>query len=79
MWTCRRATRLISDALDRSLSWFERLCLGLHLLGCAPCCRFVRAVCCIHRALPSAPSDEKLSAEARERIRLALEEASRED
>jgi hypothetical protein len=76
MWTCRRATRLISDALDRSLTWFERVCLGMHLLGCGPCGRFRRAVRLLHRSLVLGPPDARLSPQARERIRRALEEAA---
>ncbi|HMF13443.1 MAG TPA: hypothetical protein VKE94_14090 [Gemmataceae bacterium] len=76
---CRHTSRLLSDRLDRSLSWFEWLCLGVHLLGCEPCCRFGRVVRWLHRSLPSAPSDARLSPEARERIRLALEEAAEEE
>jgi hypothetical protein len=70
---------MLSDRLERSLSWFEWLCLGVHLLGCEPCCRFGRALRWLHRKLPSAPNDAQLPAEARERIRLALEEAAREE
>lgn len=79
MLTCRGATRLISDTLDRSLSWFERLSLGVHLLGCGPCCRFRRAVRWLHKSLASAPENEGLPPEARERIRVALERAAREE
>lgn len=76
---CRHISRLISDRLERSLSWFEWLCLRVHLLGCKPCCRFARAVRWLKRSLASAPSDEQLPAEARERLRLALQEAAREE
>ena len=79
MFSCRHVTRLISDRQDRSLSWFERMCLGVHLLGCKPCCRFLRAVRWLHRALASAASDDTLAPEARERIRLALERAAQEE
>jgi hypothetical protein len=78
-FACRHTTRLISDRLERSLSWFEWLCLRVHLLGCEPCCRFGRAVRWLHRTLPSAASGERLPTEARERIRLALERAAREE
>jgi hypothetical protein len=77
--TCRRTTRLISDRLERSLSWFERLCLRVHLLGCEPCCRFARAIRWLHQILSSAPSNERLPAQARERIRLALEQAAKDE
>jgi hypothetical protein len=79
MFSCRHITRLISDRLERSLSWYESLCLGVHLLGCEPCCRFRRAVRWLHRALASAPADGELPPAARERIRLALEQAAREE
>jgi hypothetical protein len=75
--TCRHTSHLISERLERSLSWFEWLCLRVHLLGCEPCCRFGRAVRWLHRALASAPSDEQLSAEARSRLRRALQEAAK--
>ena len=78
MRSCRHATRLISDNLDRSLSWFERLGLGIHLLGCRPCRRFRRAVRWLHRLLAAPPADVRLPADARDRIRRALERAANE-
>lgn len=79
MFSCRHVSRLLSDGLDRSLSWFERLCLGVHLLGCEPCCRFRRALRWLHRALPAAPAALKLPPEARQRIGRALEQAAHEE
>jgi hypothetical protein len=79
MPTCRRATRLISDGLDRSLSWAERLRLGAHLLLCRPCFRFRRAAGWLHRTLASPPADVRLPAAARARIRRALERAARDE
>jgi predicted anti-sigma-YlaC factor YlaD len=79
MMTCCHATRLLSDRLDRPLSWFETLGLGVHLLGCEPCRRFRRATAWLHRTLASAPSDAALPSDARERIRLALEQAPRDE
>jgi hypothetical protein len=79
MITCRHASQLLSDRLERSLSWLEYLCLKVHLLGCGPCCRFGRSLRFLHRLLPSAPCDELLSADARERIRLALKKAAQEE
>jgi hypothetical protein len=76
MLNCRRATRLVSDRLDRSLSWFNRLRLGVHLLACPPCARFRRAVEWLHRSLASAPFDDRLSPQARARIQRALDEAA---
>jgi hypothetical protein len=78
-FTCRHTARLISDREERPLTWFEWLCLRVHLLGCDPCSRFGRAMRWLHRNLPSAPNNEQLSEDARERIRLALEEAVKEE
>ena len=77
MLNCRHMTRLISDGLDRPLSWVERLSLVVHLLGCPPCLRFSRAIRWLHRRLPAAPADVPLPPEARERIARALEQAGR--
>lgn len=77
--SCLHVARLLSDRLERSLTWFEWLCLRVHLLGCEPCCGFGRAVRWLHRSLPAAPSDLRLSEEARARIRLALERVAKEE
>jgi hypothetical protein len=78
MRNCCHATRLISDGLDRALSWWDRLRLGLHLLGCPPCRRFRAAARWLHGALATAPADVRLPVAARERIRHALEQAARD-
>jgi hypothetical protein len=78
MISCRRATRWLSDGLDRPLSWFQRLLLGLHLLGCRACCRFRRAVRWLHRSLSSVTRDVRLPADARQRLQEALDRAARE-
>jgi predicted anti-sigma-YlaC factor YlaD len=79
MMTCRHATRLLSDRLDRPLSWLETLGLGVHLLGCEACRRFRRATGWLHRALVSSADDVELPSDARERIRVALEQAARDE
>jgi hypothetical protein len=78
MISCRRATRLISDGLDRPLSWFQRLFLGLHLLGCRACGRFRRAARWLHGSLRSVTRDVRLPADARQRLQEALDRAARE-
>jgi Putative zinc-finger len=77
VFSCRRATRLISDGLDRSLSWVERLGLAVHLLGCPPCARFRRAARWLQRGLAPAFREVRLPAAARDRIRRALGRAAR--
>lgn len=79
MLTCRYATRLLSQRLDCSLRWFERLPLFVHLLGCRPCRRFRWASSWLHHTLPTAADDDvQLPSEARERIGRALEQAIQE-
>jgi hypothetical protein len=73
MTSCRHASRLISDGVDRPLSWGERLRSSLHLLVCPPCRRFRRAVRWLHRTL--APGETRLPSDARERIGRALEQS----
>jgi hypothetical protein len=80
--SCRDATRMISDALDRPLPLGRRLWLRLHLLLCTPCRRFSKHMKFLRAALrhylaaeragrPAVPA--ALSPEARTRIRRALE------
>ena len=76
MFSCRRATRLISDGLGRPLSGLERLELAVHLLGCPPCYRFRRAARWLESDLARAFHDVRLPAEAHDRIRRALERAA---
>ena len=40
MLTCKQASQIISQSLDRNLSWQERLTLCLHLFICKYCKRF---------------------------------------
>lgn len=40
MLTCKEATRLSSEALDRDLSLRERLSLRMHLMMCSGCTNF---------------------------------------
>lgn len=40
MLTCKQASQLVSQSLDRPLSWSERVQLRFHLLICNACQRF---------------------------------------
>lgn len=40
MMNCKHATQLMSQELDRPLSWRERTALRLHLLFCDGCRNF---------------------------------------
>lgn len=50
MMMCRRATQLMSQRLDRPLSWSERLSLRFHLSMCGPCSQCNRQFELLHRA-----------------------------
>src|SRR5947207_2227860 len=77
--SCKQASRLQSEAMDRRLSFFERLGLRIHLLLCAWCRRygeqlkFLRSAAhqCENHGRPESP--QRLSPEARERIKQKLQ------
>lgn len=48
--SCRKASRLISDSLDRPLTLPERLRLRLHLGICSRCRRFDRQLTMLRKA-----------------------------
>ena len=77
MASCKDTSQLISESLDRPLSWREHLSIRLHTLRCDMCTRyskqlrFLKNTCADadpERTTPSAHLDE----EARERIRNRL-------
>ncbi|BAM04257.1 anti-sigma factor family protein [Phycisphaera mikurensis] len=83
--TCREASRLGSDALDRRLAVREALAVRLHRSLCTSCRRFGRQLEAMDRALhrvtvragpPPRPTRPTLSREARGRIRRRLAAAA---
>jgi len=79
---CREAARLQSEALDHKLPFRKRLGLRIHLMICKWCCRygkqvrFLRDAAREHPGKVSEPAPEKLSDEARERIKQRLRSRS---
>ena len=77
--SCKQASRLQSEAMDRRLSFFERLGLRIHLLLCAWCRRygeqlkFLRSAAHQCESHEQAEAAQKLSPEARERIKQKLQ------
>jgi hypothetical protein len=77
--TCRDAARLQSEALDKKLSLAQRLGLALHLMICKWCrrygkqIRFLRGAAHDHSENLAEAVPQKLSAEARERIKQRLQ------
>jgi hypothetical protein len=56
MLTCRRITELVTDFLERKLSWEERVRFRLHLLGCRPCRLYVRQFRLLQTVLKQLPA-----------------------
>jgi hypothetical protein len=82
MLPCRRASELISEAMDRRLSLRERFFLRIHLLLCGACRTYRRQLALIRRSLREGArtvddlvesAGVGLSAEARERIARAID------
>jgi hypothetical protein len=77
--TCREASRLQSEALDRKLCLSKRWGLSLHLLICKWCrrygkqLRFLRDAAQEHSEGLADAVPQNLSAEARERIKQRLQ------
>jgi Putative zinc-finger len=49
--SCKEATRLVSEGLDRRLGFAERIALRLHLLLCDGCSRFKSQLLLLRRVL----------------------------
>jgi Putative zinc-finger len=86
--SCREASRLISESMDRELSRREKWALRLHTILCAACRRFAQQVTLIRQVIANMPNDlrenwsnssAKLSTERRAQIKRLLSEARRAD
>jgi len=77
--SCKEATRLQSKALDRKLPLRQRFGLRVHLLLCKWCRRYGKQITFLRNAAHQHPDEmadsvpQKLSAEARERIKQRLQ------
>jgi hypothetical protein len=79
---CEESSRLVSESLDRQLSFSERLAVRLHRIGCWSCRRLAQQLKFIREAARSAGKPElfgsqTLSDEARLRIVEAIREHGR--
>ena len=76
---CRTATRLQSEALDHRLPFRQRFGLRVHLLLCKWCRRYGKQITFLRDAAHEHPDEmaepvpQKLSDEARERIKRRLQ------
>ncbi|WP_176582376.1 zf-HC2 domain-containing protein [Mariprofundus erugo] len=71
MYTCKQASRIASDALDRKLTWYEWLNLKLHLAICAMCRNFEQNIHLLASTVkkPDDTAAVTLSADEREQLR----------
>jgi len=56
--TCKEASRLISEGMDRRLSLSEKIVLRLHVRICDACARFTRQIGFLRRALKNYPGPD---------------------
>jgi hypothetical protein len=76
MYSCRQASRIASDGLDRKLTVKEWIHLKMHLFVCSMCRNFEQNLRMLERAMRHIGSDdvvtEPLSAKDMETIRTGL-------
>ncbi len=71
LFSCRKATRAVSEALEHQLPLGRRLALNLHLAMCSACRRYRRQIRGFDRALRirlQRPQNVTMSSAERERI-----------
>jgi len=78
MLTCKQASQIISQSLDKPLSWSDRLKLKFHLIICAACNRFNQQLhwlnTAVKRLIQATENDDtiQLSLEAKARMTKAI-------
>ena len=82
---CRSVAPLFSHAMDRRLTWRERLRVRLHLFTCGACLNYISNLEFMREVFRAQEHDfareksrERLAPEAADRIKHALEAAKRE-
>ncbi len=82
MMSCKEVSRLLSESMERKLSFWERIGLWFHLSMCKLCKGFSKDLQQLREAArrhaedvenDTGDSDAVLSSEARERMKRALE------
>ncbi len=53
MMNCKQATQMMSQELDRQLSWHERMALRFHVMMCNGCNNFRKQMAFIRKACRS--------------------------
>lgn len=82
MLSCKEVSKLVSESLDRKLSWWQRINLWMHLGMCGLCSRFRKDMIHLHEETQqhaeeieqdTADADVKLSDDSRDRMKRLLE------
>jgi len=83
MLSCKEATQLVSEGLDRELPFWQRLGLRFHVVMCRGCSRFARQITALNRVVadhygdgPPAEMSEHLPPDAVQRIKSSLRQAT---
>ncbi len=63
MLSCREASRLMSEGLDRKLGLRERLALRMHVAICAGCTRVEKQLAFLRRAVAEIPAADRVPGE----------------
>lgn len=58
MLSCKQASRLMSEGLDRELDFAQRAGLRFHLLICTACSRVKSQFAFLHRVAPEYPGPD---------------------
>ncbi len=79
MLTCKQASRIISQSLDKPLSWSDRMKLKFHLFICDACTNFNRQLRLIRNAIQHMRHETEndtsiqLNLDAKARIKQAID------
>ena len=83
MLSCKEATRLVSEGLDRELPFWRRMSLRFHVVMCRGCSRYKRQITALNRLItdhygddPPAEVSEHVSQDAVQHIKSSLRHAT---
>lgn len=85
MLSCKESSKLVSESLDRPLTWKERINLKIHLMMCRLCTNYARQITFITTSArkylqytnETQQQDLKLTEERRQRIKQAIEQQTK--
>ncbi len=63
MLSCKEASRLMSEALDRKLAVRERIALRMHVVICAGCTRVEKQLAFLRQAVAEIPAADRVPGE----------------